>query len=129
MPNSTTPDVFMPLHRATASSSKAATKANRNALPAISQPLGTPGSPNCKTMASDAPNAAADDTPSAQGHAHQGGHQGGRQADVPHDHAVGGVGGGGGAQGAPQVAPGQARRAYREVDQQRHENRRQQQGE
>ncbi|MNI84243.1 hypothetical protein D3C73_1411310 [compost metagenome] len=57
----------MPRHRATTSSNSAASIANRKALPAISQASGMPGTPKRRTIASDAPNAAADDTPSVKG--------------------------------------------------------------
>ncbi len=68
MPNSTTPLVRMPLQRAMASSSSAVAAANAKAHAAMAQSGGIHGaSPAPSTMATDAPSAAAEDTPRVSG--------------------------------------------------------------
>src|SRR5690606_6522397 len=67
MPNSTSPDVLIEPQRATASSNSAEISAKTKALAAIVQDCGTPGSDRPSTIASDAPNAAAEEMPSVKG--------------------------------------------------------------
>ncbi|GCY22400.1 hypothetical protein ExPUPEC79_03706 [Escherichia coli] len=67
IPNSTTPDVGTRVQRVRLSSSRADRSAKRKAFAGINPLSGTPGIPMPRTIASAAPKAAADETPSVNG--------------------------------------------------------------